>query len=147
MENMPIISQLPCTSGSSLPSLFQPEASQGHQHRMGQGGGFVFMLGGQSWPWARRGLVLGCAESHPDLSQCPLCTTPSPHSTGTAWVAEPDCAWQELLLLFALGEIKTNGAFAIATFPPGHVTVQDLLTQHPAVSLRGGNALCVRRSR
>lgn len=80
---------------------------------MGQGRSFVFVLGEQSWPWAspsRTGLVVECAESHPDFSQCPLapllCATTSPHSTGTAWVAEPDCAWQELSLLFALGEIK-----------------------------------------
>lgn len=35
-------------------------------------------------------------------------------ATGTA---EPACVWQELWLLFALGEIKTNGALAIATAP------------------------------
>lgn len=41
------------------------------------------------------------------------CPIPS-SATGTA---EPACVWQELWLLFALGEIKTNGALAIATVP------------------------------
>lgn len=72
MENMPIISQLSCTSGSSLPLLFQPVSVLLRDTSTGWD-----KVGALCSCWVGRaglgpGLVVGCAESHPDLSQGPL---------------------------------------------------------------------------
>lgn len=99
------------------------------------------------WPSFLGMLVRGGSftpvQSLQDLSGCSgrgvrgACPIPS-LATGllvlNSRTAEIACIWQELLLLFALWEIKTNGALAIATAPTwcmwhgrGH-----LLAQHPS---------------
>lgn len=55
------------------------------------------------------------ATGSPSFS--PACHQQTSPGRRTARVAELACIWQELSLLFALEEIKTNGALAIATMP------------------------------
>ena len=129
---------LPCISGSFLPLLFQPLAMlvRGPTRKgWGQGGSFTC--------WERqRGpaeLALGTSLQDLPLPQphmgqpgcCDgVCGGSAPYRPGhripaghqqttlsrrTVRVAELACIWQELSLLFALEEIKTSGALAIAT--------------------------------
>lgn len=124
---------LPCVSGSFLPLLFQPVAVllRDTSKGWGQGGSFTSTPGKAAWVGrahlgrvleglafdsASQGAVVGCAGCR-SLGSSPACHQQTTSGRRTARVAEPACAWQELSLLFAREEIKTNGALAIATLP------------------------------
>lgn len=76
----------------------------------------------------------------------PVCQQQTIPGRRIATVAELACTWQELSLLFALEEIKTNGALAIATVPACDMVQDTSLLNTPAMPLRGGNTLCVNRN-